>query len=258
MYKVTNIISKPVINLYNGMCEGTVKNICFDTELKRAKHLILFNDSEDEEVLLDITKVFCIGDSAITIKNNSGITPLIFAPRVVYNNPINNIVYSLEGNYLGQVKDVILSTNFKIEEISVGDATYDSKSVISYNNDNLVINSSGIKFSKQNYKPTIAKVKQSNIVNIMPKIELPKIELPKIEDLAPLQKETYKFSTNPLPQRIVSDQNFLIGRKVSKTVYGSNNEIIIKKDNIITAKTIHNAKLHNKLVELAVFSRNKT
>ena len=33
MYNTTEIISKPVINLYNGKLEGTVKNICFDPKL---------------------------------------------------------------------------------------------------------------------------------------------------------------------------------------------------------------------------------
>lgn len=260
MYNVTDIISKPVINLYNGMSEGTVKNICFDIDLKKAEYLILFNDSEDEEVLLDITKVYNIGDSAITIKNNAGITPLIFAPRVTYNNPINNIVYNLEGNNLGNVKDIILNEKFKIDSIVVDSKEYLAKSVVSYNNDNLIINSSGIKFNKESHQPKTAKVKLNNLVTIMPKINLPKINFPKIEEVQPSvteSKPNYKISNNPLPQRVVSDQNYLIGRKVSKTVYGINNEIIIKKDNIITDKTIQNAKLHNKLVELAVFSKLK-
>lgn len=260
MYNVTEIISKPVINLYSGTSEGTVKNICFDKLLKKAQYLILFNDSEDEEVILDITKVYNIGDSAITIKNNEGITPLIFAPKVAYNNPINNTVYNLEGNLLGVVKDITLSETFKIDEIVVQDNTFSAKNVISYNSDNLIINSSGIKYNKEVYKPKTTKVKFNNLVTIMPKVQLPRISAPKIEQPTLKQnteKPNYIISQNPLPQRVVSNQNFLIGRKVSKTVYGVNNEIIIKKDNVITDKTIQNAKLHNKLVELAVFSKLK-
>ena len=258
MYKVTDIISKPVINLYNGACEGTVKNICFDPSLKKAQSLILFNDSEDEEVLLDITKVFSLGESAITIKNNNGITPLIFAQKVKYNNPINNTVYNLEGDCLGKVSDLTLNQNFKIEEIIVSNNTYSSKSVVSYNHDNLIINSSGIKFAKESCRPKSTKIKTNNLVTIMPKITLPKIEPPKIEsDIPTPQKTNYVISTNPLPDRVVSNQNFLIGRKALKTVYGINNEIIIKKDSIITDKIIQNAKTHNKLIELAVFSKTK-
>ena len=256
MHNVTDIISKPVINLYNGTCEGTVKNICFDDNLTKAQYLILFSDNQDEETLLDITKVYHIGDSAITIKNSEGITPLLFAPKVTYNNPINNIVYSIEGNSLGYVKNLVLSQKFKLDTIQTEQSDYSAKSVVSFNHDNLIINNSGVKFLKT--KPKITRPKQNNVVSILPKIDLPKITFPKIEEVAletVRPKQNFKISTNPLPQRIVSNQNFLIGRKMSKTIYGINNEIIIKKDNLITDKTIQNAKLHNKLVELAVFSK---
>ena len=174
--------------------------------------------------------------------------------------PHDKLFGYLEGNNLGNVKDIILNEKFKIDSIVVDSKEYLAKSVVSYNNDNLIINSSGIKFNKESHQPKTAKVKLNNLVTIMPKINLPKINFPKIEEVQPSvteSKPNYKISNNPLPQRVVSDQNYLIGRKVSKTVYGINNEIIIKKDNIITDKTIQNAKLHNKLVELAVFSKLK-
>ena len=71
------------------------------------------------------------------------------------------------------------------------------------------------------------------------------------------KKEPFKIYNQPTPQRLIGNSNFLIGRKAIKTIYGLNNEIIIRKDNIINAKNLENAKRHSKLVELTVFSKIK-
>ena len=119
MYNTTEIISKPVINLYNGNLEGTVKNICFDNGLKKAVSLILFNDSDEEESILSISKIYKIGKNAITIKNSEGLLPTLFASKVDYNNQINNTVFNLEGENLGKVTDIVLSDNYKVEKILI-------------------------------------------------------------------------------------------------------------------------------------------
>lgn len=260
MYKVTEIISKPVINLYNGNSEGTVKNICFDKGLKKALSLVLFSDNDEEELILPINKIYKIGTNAITIKNNEGLLPTLFSTNTEYNNQINNNVFNLEGELLGKVKDITLTSSFKVENIEIENASYPSSSVISFNSSNLIINSSGAKFSKETFKPKINSAPKLDIVKILPKIEEPNNEIiPKIDfkeiELKP--KQSYKISENPLPQRMITSQNYLLGRKLCKTIYGINNEIIAKKDCLITEKILNTAKSHNKLVELAVFSKIK-
>lgn len=261
MYKVTEIISKPVINLYNGNNEGTVKNICFDKGLKKAVSLILFSDNDEEEIVLATSKIYNIGSSAITIKNSEGLLPALFASNIEYNNQINNNVYNLEGEYLGKVKDITIDKTYKVTEIEVEDKNYASTSVISYNENNLIVNSSGAKFSKETFKPRISSTRPKlDMVKILPTIpEKTTDDIPKIEfsDIEIKPKQNYKISENPLPQRMITSQNYLVGRKVSKTIYGINNEIIVRKDCIITEKILNTAKTHNKLVELAVFSKTK-
>lgn len=261
MYNTTEIISKPVINLYNGKLEGTVKNICFDTKLKKATNLILFEDEDGEECILSINKVYKIGKNAITIKNSEGLLPTLFASKIDYNNQINNEVYNLEGEKLGVVSDIVLSESYKIEKIIVNDHEFSPTAVISFGENTLIINSSGAKYSKDSYKPKITqKPKQLDFVKILPKMPEPtENKLPKIdfEDLDIKPKQNYKISENPLPQRMITSQNYLLGRKLSKTIYGQNNEIIAKKDCLITEKILQAAKTHNKLVEIAVFSKTK-
>lgn len=261
MYNTTEIISKPVINLYNGNLEGTVKNICFDSNLKKATSLILFNDNDEEESILSISKIYKIGKNAITIKNSEGLLPTLFASKVDYNNQINNVVYNLEGENLGKVTDIVLGNNYKVEKILIGEKEYLPNAIISFNQTNLILNSSGVKYSKESYKPKVIPGKPKlDLVKILPKLpeketnDIPKIEFDNIE-LKP--KVNYKISENPLPQRMITSQNYLLGRKLSKTIYGINNEIIAKKDCLITEKILNAAKNHNKLVELAVFSKVK-
>ena len=118
---------------------------------------------------------------------------------------------------------------------------------------------------------------QNNIITILPKendnnintIETTPVNIEQpINNTQPInnnvqsdlteKKENYKIYNQPTPQKLVGNTNFLIGRKAIKTIYGINNEIIIKKDNIINAKNLESAKKHSKLVELTVFSKIKT
>ena len=261
MHKITEIISKPVINLYNGNNEGTVKNICFDKGLRKASYLILFNDNDEEESVLSTNKIYNIGSNAITIKNNEGLLPLLFVNNIEYNNQINNKAYNLEGELLGNVTDIVLSNNYKVESIEVADKSFSSNSIVSYNDTNIVINSSGVKYSKESFKPKILSTKPKlDMVKILPKLpEIKQEDFPKIEfsDIELKPKQNYIISQNPLPQRMITNQNYLLGRKLNKTIYGLNNEIIAKKDCIITEKILNTAKSHNKLIELAVFSKTK-
>lgn len=87
-------------------------------------------------------------------------------------------------------------------------------------------------------------------------IEQPPSPPPVIEGTEPQQpaKKPYLIDDSPLPQQVIINNNFLTGRKVTKTIYGLNNEILAKKDSYITEKIIWNAKNHSKLAELAVYS----
>ena len=104
-----------------------------------------------------------------------------------------------------------------------------------------------------NLKPKLKpqQVISNNIISILPKISEPITTQPEPP------KKLYKISNEAVPQKIFGSTNFLIGRKVLKTIYGVNNEVIIKKDNLINAKNLDIAKKHSKLVELTVFSKIK-
>lgn len=254
MNLLSEIISKPVLNLYSGKIEGTVKNVNFDECYRKIQSLVIF-DEEDEEYTLHTNKIYSIGKNSIVIKNNEALVLSINQETLVEKNPINLEVYSTSGNYLGKLIDVELNEKFEVENFITTEQKLTYKQIVNVSQ-NIIINDSDKQIKLCNLKPK--RIKQKNVsalnVTIMPKISDPVEEQTNqvVED-----KKAYKINTQPLPQKAVSNTNFLIGRKALKTIYGINNEIIIKKDTLINAKNLENAKKHSKLVELTVYSKIK-
>ena len=296
MNLLSEIISKPVLNLYSGKIEGTVINAYFDNTFKKIQYFKIF-DNDEEEFLIATSKIYSVGESCLVIKNSNALMLESAMKKLEDNNPVNLEIYSSSGDNLGILKDIELEENFEVKNFITKDLVLTPKNIINIGKI-VIINNSDKKIKYSDFKPKIKKIKQteksSNIIKIMPVIDDPKIELndstPQTpqeadsnnsnqeigqanniqpintntpqqiqqEEKAPqVQKETFKIYNQPTPQRIVGNGNFLIGRKAIKTIYGLNNEIIIKKDNIINSKNLESAKKHSKLVELTVFSKIK-
>ena len=260
MNLLSEIISKPVLNLYTGKIEGTVKNVCFDKNYKKITVLKMF-DEDEEEYLIETAKVYGIGENSVVIKNNEAMFLAITENTYPENNPINLNIYTASGNYLGKLKDIELNSKFEVENFIAENDQKLNPSQILVVSQNIVINTKDTKIKLCNLKPKlkIQKTENKNIITIMPKNNTaPKtIETPTIENEIPENKSNFKIYNQPTPQKLIGNGNFLIGRKALKTIYGVNNEVIIKKDNIINAKNLDIAKKHSKLVELTVFSKIK-
>lgn len=254
MNLLSEIVSKPVLNLYSGKIEGTVKNVCFNECYKKIQSLNIF-DEEEEEYILNANKIYNIGKNSIVIKNNEALILSINQEECNENNPINLEVYSTSGNYLGRLVDIELNEKFEVENFITTEQKIEYKKIVNVGQ-NIIINDTDKQIKLCNLKPK--QIKQKNVelqnVTIMPKISEPTLEQAEeiVED-----KKSYKINAEPLPQKAVGNTNFLIGRKALKTIYGINNEVIIKKDTLINAKNLENAKKHSKLVELTVFSKIK-
>ncbi len=263
MYRVSNILSKQVINLYDGKFEGTIKNICLKENLKQIKWFILF-DEDGEEFMLDPNKIYKVGQ-AITIKNNDGIFNTSNIYNMENNNPINLMCYSVNGEIIGKVSDVELSKNFYIENFYIDENKITTNQIVKISKNLIIVNTEKTKVSLSTFKPKIPIIndQDTNIVEIQPMDIQPQIEkeIPQeIQEEKTLQtptRKTFVVDKNINQQRIITNQNVLLGRKATKTVYGINNEIIIRKDCIINSKTLEYAKLHNKTTELTLFSKVK-
>ena len=121
------------------------------------------------------------------------------------------------------------------------------------------INTTNKKIKLNNLKPKkpndVAISSNQNVI-ILPKITPPTIEHEVNIDVKE-KKVNFKLSADVVPQKLITNSNFLIGRKALKTIYGINNEIIVKKDCYINEKNLQTAKKHSKLIELTVYSKAK-
>ena len=86
MSKISEIISKQVVSLYEAKFVGTVSNVVFDEKLSKLKSFIVLEENEDRELELSIKDVFYFKDN-IVVKNQDKLKSIIFEAES--NNPIN-------------------------------------------------------------------------------------------------------------------------------------------------------------------------
>lgn len=233
MAKVSNIISSFVVSIFNGQTEGVVSNILFNED-KKAKYLII-SQNDETFLMLDTNDIYALGEGAVLIKNSQVLN--IYENKALERencfSPINSIVVNLDGNFLGYVSDIELSSKYSINSISVGsDKTIKLCDVLNVT-DSAIITCLGHK------KPKLTEFQTS-------------IDIPN----TPNDVKVY-IQTKPetiLPTRSVTNYNFLLNRKVNQNILNFNGEIIIKENQIINTKILDIARINGKIRELTKYS----
>ncbi|MBQ2864347.1 MAG: hypothetical protein IJE91_02640 [Clostridia bacterium] len=237
MWKVSNIISSYVVSVFNGQIEGVVSNILFN-EKKHAKYLII-SQNDEQFLVLDTANIFKLGDGAVIIKNSDCLNLMASKELEIKNcfSPINSIVVSLNGNFLGYVTDIELDEKFNILSFSSTNKNAVSLNEIINLSESVIITTHGV-----NNKPKLSRFKaKQQINNIQPKSDTRVVS-------ALTEPDTI------LPNRTVTNYNFLINRKVSKNIVNFNGEIIIKENQIINSKVLDIARINGKIRELTKYS----
>ena len=234
MSKVSSIISSYVVSVFNGQIEGVVSNILFN-EKKRAKWLIL-SQNDEQFWVLDTSKIYKMGDGAVIIKNSAALNLMESKELEIKNcfSPINSIIVSIEGNFLGYIADIELDEKFNIKNFVSRDGQV-------FNLGNIVnISDSAMITCENEEKPKLGTSKEKA------KIEIPKSNNEVVEIL--------EKTDTILPNRTIMNYNFLINRKVSKNIVNFNGEIIIKENQIINSKILDIARINGKIRELTKYS----
>ena len=252
MNKLSNILGKPVISLYNGQVEGTILNAVFDKKLKKIKYLNILNennvdDTINENRMLDTKNIYCVGQDAIIIKNNSYLENIsTLEPKIEHINPTNSLVYTTLGKYLGKIVDISFDDKFYVIECNLNNGT-------AFNVDTLAILGNGITIIQDdNKKIDISKlnIKKPSIRKTNEVVKILRI------DNAPTLNLVESNETTPptLPTKITTSVDFLLGRVITENLYTQSKELIAKKGNTISLKTIENAKKFGKIKDLSIFS----
>ena len=145
-------------------------------------------------------------------------------------SPINSIVVSIDGNYIGHVSDIELDNKYNIKNFIVDGQVFDLNKVINISESAIIINTLDIKTSLSKFKSK-TKIVMGN---------------------ERITNQTVSVMSNQtiLPNRTMLNYNFLIGRKVSKDILNFNGEIIIKENQTVNSKVLDIARINGKLREL--------
>lgn len=230
MSKVSNIISSYVVSVYNGQIEGIVNNILFNNK-KQAKYLVI-SQNDEQFLVLETKDIYKTGEGAVIIKN-SDVLSLMESSELKMKecfSPINSIVVSIDGDYIGHVSDIELDNKYNIKNFIVDGQVFDLNKVINISESAIIINTLDTKTSLSKFKSK-TKIVMGNerITN---------------------QTVSVMSSQTILPNRTMLNYNFLIGRKVSKDILNFNGEIIIKENQTVNSKVLDIARINGKLREL--------
>lgn len=230
MTKVSKIISKQVISLYNCECVGIVTNILFDKTKKNIKYLIVLNEEDDIEYALETNGIVKIDSDAVLIKNNEELKlkSNLDLETANYFALINLPVFNIDGKCLGNVNEINVDEKFKIESIEA-------------NNEEIL-------------RENLSKIEKivlcsNNKINLNRYKKRVKFEKPKENYTVTLQTSTPK-----LPTKALINESMLLNRIVYNNILDHNNQTIIKSNTIINNAVIETAKKYGKLKDLIKYS----
>lgn len=214
MKNIETQISKKVISLNEGNLIGFILDICFDDKLKNFLGYIICDEETGEELFLSRDRVVAENNECVFI-NSAEDSEINFSPSF---NPIGKNVYDKKGVNLGRVKSVVVRGKV-VDKLITEIAEIKQKYI--YANGNFII------FSQKKAKKS-NNFKKNEKINNFPKIEI-------------------MTSKPQLPTRLILSPEQILNRIATKDVFGLNNELIIKKGDVITQNKLEKAKKHNKI-----------
>ncbi len=238
MYKISDIISTPVISLYEGEHIGIVYNIMFDYRQKKCSFACILNENDNIPRLIKFKDIFKIGNDCIFIKNLTCLDLETNCEKEMEENtnPINLKVYNLSCEYVGTSHDIIVDDNFRISQIVLNNGKIiERNDILNIGKSTIII---GNDVSIQKFKPVVKSIKIQNT---------PKKVM--------ILSDFIKNEATP-QNKIITDFRFLIGRILSQDVIALNGEMIAKKDSIVTKDIVNKASSYGKLVEIARYSKS--
>ena len=237
MYKISDIISTPVISLYEGEHIGIIYNIMFDYRQKKCNFACILNENDNIPRLIKFKDIFKIGNDCIFIKNLTCLDLETNCEKEMEENtnPINLKVYNLSCEFLGTSHDIIVDDNFRISQIVLNNGKIiERNDILNIGKSTIIV---GSDVSIQKFKPVVKSIK---IQNSPKKVMI-------LSDFINSETNTQN--------KIITDFRFLIGRILSQDVIALNGEMIARKDSIVTKDIVNKASFYGKLVEIARYSK---
>ncbi len=222
---LTNLFGKQVFALYEGEIVGTVYDAIFNKDFTKISSLKMF-DEDENEFEIKFTSIKAMNDCIIIANKDKLLnyfekhkkTPM-FKPVITENaTSYGKIIDCLIDNK-GHIKNFVSSEDIALEPNKL----YLRKNFVYY---------SATKLLNKNIYPKKTIVPLENIkVNI-------------------LNFDTAQTFDSFVPSKLQYNTDTILGKVAKDTLFGVNNEIIIKANQIISEKTIEDATRHNRLNQL--------
>lgn len=240
MFSCNNLMSLSVLSLYEGELIGIVDKLYFDKKLKKLLEIEIIGENGAKLTLIS-KNIYKIGKNAITIKNNQAVALKVENSDLCLC-PINSKAYSINGEFLGVIKEIIVNEKYMVEKISLdNDKTLEICNLATCGKNTVIFNNADKKTNIKKFTPMKEpeEFKQESEI----KVEI----LP--------QTKVGKNVVSVDAVSLHADVEFLIGRKCLKDIYNFNNEILIKANSIINKKNLKEIKKFGKIRELMLFSK---
>jgi uncharacterized protein YrrD len=260
MYKVSEVISKPVYSIYEGIKVGTVVNFLYDNTRKRIQGFFVFDDESDQDLYLTFKNIYKMGSDNLLIRNRNKIEISKLEKKSVLNLNLISVV----GEDAGEIKDVFFDKNFNICSIETKNGVViPAKNIVNVGQDIVIFDNNEKKINVARMKP-INRIMLENIPNIKVSIleeeKLATVPIISgnfdqanfIEEKKIISQPIKEIATKKLtlPPKILSNPKSIIGKYAKEMVCGLNGEVIIKKGQMVTEKIFEKAQKHSKLFEL--------
>ncbi len=231
MIKITELISLPVINLYNLKIEGYIEKVCIDANKKKPLYLLVYSEQIDEYKVVEFKNIYKICCDAVFIANSTKITlyenkELILETLVC---PLNSLCFTFDGVKIGKIDEIYIE-NGTLHSIETGGENHPICEVVGWSDELTLLSSQKVNLCKFKEKNTF----QFNLKN---------------EDVVVQIQDT------PTPIREITNYDFLLKRRVQKEIKNDNGEVIARPGTLITFNLINKLKYYGKLKELTVNSK---
>lgn len=242
MEKISALISKKVFSMSEVNQAGYILNLVFDDMLTKLQGFEVVDQESENTFFLDMKDVVAVGKDCVMIESLSCLKIEFFTAN---NNPLGKNIYDRFGTYFGRVREV--ETNGKtVKKIITNKCEILPKNIKKIGDD-FILFSLDKKKKKNKIQQNLEKIKINNEKND----KFPQIIA--LNEFPIEEKQNNVLMRNQMRQHL--NYSSLLGKIITSDVFGLNNELIARKNEIINKKIIESAKIHNKLNLLAHFSR---
>lgn len=260
MFKITEVIAKPIFTIYEGEKAGTISNFLYDYKSQKIKGFFIFDDDSEKNFFVKTGNIYSLGQDYLLVRNRNKIK----IAEIEGKSFINLQAVTICGESLGEIKELFFDEKYIVHSFETNKAiVFPAKTIINIGENVILIDTNQKKINIARMKP-IQRILNETLpdikVNILEESKLATIPIisknfnesnftNENKIIGQSVKETLKKSLM-LPPKILSNPKTIIGKYAKELLCGLNGEVIIKKGQMVTDKIYEKAQKHSKLFEL--------